>query len=110
MSVTTQGNTSMPQSVPAVPDALIGLITSEVMRQLNARGGQQQARPAPPVLTQQQPALQTQSIFDDIGNFFTHGPGSQIVSQVGNTIETQLPNLLGGLLSSLSNDPQFQQT
>jgi hypothetical protein len=55
-----------------------------------------------------QTQLQAQGIFDSIGKFLS-GAGQQVIQTVGPTIVKQAENWLGGLLSSLSNEPQFQQ-
>jgi hypothetical protein len=66
------------------------------MQQMNTQTGNSQDQ------------LQTQGIFDSIGKFLS-GAGHQVIQTVAPTIVKQAESWLGGLLSSLSNEPQFQQ-
>jgi hypothetical protein len=81
-------------------------LTQDQFSQLLAsvRGQSQQGQ-----RNQQNQGVQPQGIFDDIGNFFSNGPGASVVNSVVSTVEQQLPNILSEILSRLANQPQFQQ-
>jgi hypothetical protein len=57
---------------------------------------------------QQQQGVNPQGIFDSIGNFLG-GAGKQVIQSAGRDLVKQAENWLGDMLTSLGNDPYFQQ-
>jgi hypothetical protein len=76
-------------------------VITQAIEQISQSGPQQQQG-------QQQQGVDPQGIFDSIGKFLS-GAGQQVIETVGPTIVHQAEGWLSGLLSSLANEPQFQQ-
>jgi len=57
---------------------------------------------------QQQPVVSPQDIFDSIGRALS-GAGQQLLQSAGQELMNQAKNWIGGMLTSLGNEPYFQQ-